>query len=413
MGLAPAVGQMIVAGDGNAYLPYAYMDYVGSHLRVLVLAPDGTSNKVDLGDWAFALDNFYAPTMGPGTCGIWYYPGAYYNVPWLSVMTNGDSGAAILSELSLNAPCVGTPQLLNQISYVSQGSLTSQVTVALNPAVNNWQSNPVTLLLQREDGSYIGADMAGNLFAFGTDGTILWQKQLGAVVTPLYATADGGGIATSTPPCSQEVQAPPYGIPPCPIGTPHASLGTLYTVDRNGNVTSQTPDTGAILSWTNQWYLDPQGTVSSVSEPPVDFPQYLYLYKYYLTATDDYCGTNPPGRTVLYVLTNKADGSNVQNLKYFVYEVLSWMKLARPPTFPGTTVDYPNKFDDWIGLEYSGSSTQQFGIALARPNPSGAPGGQLIQIDWTRFGGSVLSENLISFEKFIPYINGVGCRSYR
>jgi hypothetical protein len=112
------------------------------------------------------------------------------------------------------------------------------------------------------------------------------------------------------------------------------------------------------------------------------------------------------------VLTNKADGSNVQDPKYFVYEVLSWMKLARNPTFPGTTVDYPNKFEDWIGEERSGSSTQQFGIARARPNPSGAPGGQLVQIDWTRFGGNVLSENLISFENYIPYINGVACRSF-
>jgi hypothetical protein len=122
-------------------------------------------------------------------------------------MTNGDSGAAIFSQLSFNDPCGGAqPQFQNQISYVSKGSLTSQVSVALNPAVNNWNSNPVRLSLQREDGSFIGADMAGNLFAIGTDGTVLWQKQIGAEVTPLYATADGGVIATSTPPCGQETQ---------------------------------------------------------------------------------------------------------------------------------------------------------------------------------------------------------------
>ena len=52
-------------------------------------------------------------------------------------------------------------------------------------------------------------------------------------------------------------------------GTP--VLGTLYTVDQNGNLTSQTPDTGAVYSWTNGWYDPPPlgGTVASLTFPPL------------------------------------------------------------------------------------------------------------------------------------------------
>ena len=319
-----------------------------------------------------------------------------------SVITNAGIGAAVFATVYQypGGDCSpsATPAYSLQISYVSQDSPTSQVNAATNAFVP---------ALQREDGSYIGTDGYMNLIALGLDGSVVWQQTVGtAPLTPLFATADGGAILTSTPQCSQTVVVGS----PCSPGP----LGALYTVDQNGNVTAQTPDPGAILSWTNQWYVDPEEAVSNVSEPPVDFAQYLYLLKYYLTATDDYCrNSNPLGRSVNYVLTNKADGSTVTDPKFFVYEIQSQMNLARGGPFPGTTVDYPNMFDDWIGaVEYSGSSTQQFGIALARPNPSGAPGGQLIQIDWSRFGGNVVSQNLITFENYVPYINGVGCRSF-
>jgi len=51
------------------------------------------------------------------------------------------------------------------------------------------------------------------------------------------------------------------------------SSGTLYTLDKDGNLTSQTPDTGATISWTGQWYYPPStGTeVASLSLPGIDF----------------------------------------------------------------------------------------------------------------------------------------------
>jgi hypothetical protein len=100
------------------------------------------------------------------------------------------------------------------------------------------------------------------------DGSVLWQQQAGGTwVTPLYATADGGTIVTSTTQCSYNIVTynPNPGTPPCP------AFGTLYTVDQNGNVTSQTPDAGAVYSWTNQWY-DPApagGAVASVTLSPL------------------------------------------------------------------------------------------------------------------------------------------------
>jgi hypothetical protein len=85
----------------------------------------------------------------------------------------------------------------------------------------------------------------------GLDGSVLWEQAipvpagsyngLTPPLTPLYATADGGAIVRSGP----------------AIGS--SQPGTLYTVDADGNIRSQTPDTGAVLSWTGQWYDPPGG----------------------------------------------------------------------------------------------------------------------------------------------------------
>ena len=84
---------------------------------------------------------------------------------------------------------------------------------------------------------------------------MLWQQAIGVgPLTPLYATADGGAIVTD--------------------------YGDLYTLDQNGNLTSQLPDTGAVYSWTGQWYDPPAGSgyVASVTLPGVLFaPSYAAI----------------------------------------------------------------------------------------------------------------------------------------
>ena len=59
-------------------------------------------------------------------------------------------------------------------------------------------------------------------------------------MSPLYATADGGAIVTCTTQCPTNIV---LSFPCTPV------LGTLYTIDQNGNVTSQTADTGSSPSW--------------------------------------------------------------------------------------------------------------------------------------------------------------------
>ena len=127
-----------------------------------------------------------------------------------AVLPSKIKGTAVLASLNLNACGAQTTSL--QISYVSQTGLASQVNVAANTFVPE---------LQREDGSYIGTDGYNNLIALGLDGNVIWHQNItsASVITPLYATADGGATVTSTPQNSS------------------SQLGTLYTVDKGGNVT--------------------------------------------------------------------------------------------------------------------------------------------------------------------------------
>jgi hypothetical protein len=95
------------------------------------------------------------------------------------------------------------------ISLVSNGAVTSLFTFVLGQNSDAGPGFGFSPTLQREDGSYIGADLFGNVFAVGLDGSVVWQQQIGTAppgsnypppVYPLYATADGGVIVTSTQP---------------------------------------------------------------------------------------------------------------------------------------------------------------------------------------------------------------------
>jgi hypothetical protein len=238
------MGKMIVAGDGNAYVPYGGM--------LLRFSPDGTYNEISLG----------AQT-------------ATY------VITNGDSGVAVFG----SGCAANTTANCYTLTLVSNDVVTSQSEFVLGQGVNGPGSTFLPTL-QREDGSYIGADTYGNLFAIGLDGSVVWQQQITTAppgsnappVYPLYATADGGAIVTSSartcPPGDLTNVEGTFGclstaLSPVDLG--YGQLGTLYTVDQNGNVTSQQPDTGAVYSWTNQWY-DPAAsgsTVSALTLPPI------------------------------------------------------------------------------------------------------------------------------------------------
>jgi hypothetical protein len=239
LGPAAGGGKMIVAGDGNAYVPYQNM--------LLRFSPDGTYNEISL-----------------GTATADY------------VITNGDSGVAVFGDGcgdNTNANCY-------TLTLVSNDVVTSQSEFVLGQGANG-PGSTFSPTLQREDGSYIGADTYGNLFAIGLDGSVLWQQQITTAppgsnfppaVYPLYATADGGVIVTSTTPTCPPGDATLYyaSIPGCltwgapPGALNYGQLGTLYTLDANGNVTSQQPDTGAVGSWTGEWTVASGGVLSDV-----------------------------------------------------------------------------------------------------------------------------------------------------
>jgi hypothetical protein len=197
------------------------------------VSPDGTYTKIQLG--AGASDSTSDLQQN---CSTWSGTdfGFYYYNP---AITNADQGATIFAVATQYTPtgsCGYSMQNTPLISYLSKDSITSQLTPT-DQSLAGFVPG-----LQREDGSYIGFSWTSpNLIAVGLDGSVLWQQAipvpagsyngLTPPLTPLYATADGGAIVRSGP----------------AIGS--TQPGTLYTVDQNGNVTSQMPDPGTTYSW--------------------------------------------------------------------------------------------------------------------------------------------------------------------
>jgi len=316
-------GKMIVAGDGNAYLPYAYTnsvftltiltdtpstniytvaDNATSTLRLLRVAPDGTYAKIDLNDFTLNETNTVTITNldgsqlgGPVSTVTCSGNGSALVNPIgpvanqnsgqqavLTAITNGGTGAAaFVTMLSITA--CSSEQTLHQIDYVSQDSLTSQVN--FDPGLS-WNYTPV---LQRADGSYIGTDgLAGSgsqvVAAVSAGGGILWSQQFPVTEQgpiPLYATADGGVIVTSTPPAcpggdlsfnnSNTIvcQSQPNFL----LGSGQTQLGTLYTLDQNGNITSSAPDPGTVYSWKGAYEAIADPSVQSVALPMFNIAQ--------------------------------------------------------------------------------------------------------------------------------------------
>jgi hypothetical protein len=118
----PNLGQLIVAGDGYAYLTYEYREEPATavrtsdsctetgvfklHARLLRVAPNGTSQKIAIGDWTKTLSTAYS-----STCAYCYIATQGGTVPAGNVVgssglvTNADSGVAVVLNYDLNAYC--------------------------------------------------------------------------------------------------------------------------------------------------------------------------------------------------------------------------------------------------------------------------------------------------------------------
>jgi hypothetical protein len=319
---APNIGQMIVAGDGNAYVPYDYFELTSSgnvnglvagtthrvtHSMALRASPDGSYAKVELRAWT--LDTTCVPWKPPDATNSDGSPIKFTDqdgaqctssstnpeVINSSVITNADAGAAVFTTtvqtrctteffakfqysppLNLNTGC-GDTKTHTEVAYVAQDSVTSNVQDVVVLPNDDGRLQAFVPILQREDGSYIGTDTvpdstwAGSSLIAVAGSSMLWKQTVGPAfdptsnattapfLTPLYATADAGAIVRSKQVGNCQ------GTPPrCQtVGS------TLYTVDQSGNVTGQDLDLRAILSWSGKSYSTLLSDVVSYAPAPV------------------------------------------------------------------------------------------------------------------------------------------------
>jgi hypothetical protein len=214
-----SIGNLIIAGDGNAYVPYASWggDQTAVHLVVMQIASDGTFNSIKIAD---------VPTPDGD--------GGFYDA---NVITNLDQGVLVTWSTYTGAICCdGQTYSMTSVS----GTTATQVNAPQVPG----QFESVVPLLQAQDGSFVGTvgvngdDPQYNMIAFDASGNVRWVVPNDE---PQMATADGGAIGKS-------------GI----------------TYDSNGNATGQfgvSPD----YSWSQQWYSSSGGQVADVIEATVDW----------------------------------------------------------------------------------------------------------------------------------------------
>jgi hypothetical protein len=229
------LGNLIIAGDGYAYVPYLYATSTGGsaatppngcnpgtllyeyyvmtqHLRLLRVGSGGDSYSIPLGDY----ESSYSETTQTASS---------VNVSGVNLITNADQGVLASWEVdtSVGYSSSTTTSAFNLATTSGTSVSTSQMNVP-------GQAAPMQPILQRADGSYVGTVGTGpqpdqvtqsNMIAVTSSGNTLWA---GPNDTPQIATADGGVIGAS---------------------------GTTY--DQNGNANGQIGPL-PIYSWKNNAY---------------------------------------------------------------------------------------------------------------------------------------------------------------
>ncbi len=234
------LSNFIVAGDGNAYMAFAYNEFndcsiVKAHLRLLQLSSSGASNVLTILD-AVPLasnSNFYFPDL---------------TSLGLGMIANADTGVALTWGLDFLQGEVSFPTQYGMA--ITTGTSVSILNGPILPGqdVQNG-TTPVIPVLQAQDGSFVGSvtfvnDGVGqtNMVAFDQGGGVRWMVPN---EQPLIATADGGVIGLS-------------GI----------------TYDQNGSATGQ--GSFGTPAWTNDTYLISAGSIADVAQPP---PQYAASFE--------------------------------------------------------------------------------------------------------------------------------------
>jgi hypothetical protein len=271
----PDVGQPIIAGDGFAYFPYAYTrsplasnmkvcnadgseidpHHIDVHSRILRVGTDGSATKVILGDWSQDVVNeciLGAPFDGGSECSLGHFvTNSSGVVPdnmnlFGTLITNADQGAFYSWDLGFNG--ASPAHQLTTIIGSSASTISLPVPGTLSP------------MLQGSDGTLFGTvslptDPSGNpgssfMIALDALGNPKWSTPN---VSPLYATGDGGILVQSSK--AQSVD----GLP------------ATYTLDMNGSVTGPAAASGAVPSWSEEWYTASLSDIAEVASSPIQW----------------------------------------------------------------------------------------------------------------------------------------------
>jgi hypothetical protein len=293
-----SIGNLIIAGDGYAYVPYQYSQGSSaetqtvstgsstSYLNLLRVGSDGNSTEISVKQWSQSSSSVstaggYIPFLTPYSeiifgavlntyCGslggcptevtetfFSSYSGAS-GLP--SLLTNADQGVLLsfqavegsqsqTTDVWCYAP--GCPneipsELTSSTSSYNNGATNSYLaTIASGGGVSlamlnlPGQSGPIQPVLQRADGSYVGTayTSGGNLMmAFTPSGSTLWTVPND---TARIAIADGGVIGASGTTYKQN-------------GTPDGQLASMLT-----------------QSWTGTQYQVGSGSIQQMAAPPI------------------------------------------------------------------------------------------------------------------------------------------------
>jgi hypothetical protein len=268
VGAGSAVGNLIVAGDGYVYLPYASftstftgppVDQCGPsvgkvYLNLLRMDTSGGSSSITMGQWNTWVANCLS--------------GLYINPTGVSLITNADQGVVATWDLKTGVQSGETQIHASDTYYIATTSGTSEASQDTIPS-------PLYPVLQAQDGTFYGTDNNGNLDHFDHFGNVSWSVPGDP---PQIATADDGVVGAS---------------------------GTTY--DSNGNATGQFASPSE--SWTDNTYQ--LGSVEkTLSVPPgVATPPY-----------SSFVGTNQSSNGTSPLCHNQSDQIVAQYGQYAVFD---------------------------------------------------------------------------------------------
>lgn len=272
-------GNLIVAGDGYAYVPYSYVSvswppvcvpqppvvtaygtfpqpcrleppcatvsgtqydsaFTGTHyLNLLRIDTSGNASSITLGSWSTS-----------GDC----YAGTYAAPTNANVITNADQGTLVTWQLD-----TGTQGSAGQSKQTTYYVATTSGTSATSPKTMPKQITPV---LQAQDGTFYGTDANGNMVKFDQSGNVKWSIPGDS---PQIATPNGGVIDIA---------------------------GTAW--DRNGNAIAVVAL--PVQSWTGLAYTSPLKQIAFVTNPAATPPFWSFANNYLGTSNS---GANQSGNS--------------------------------------------------------------------------------------------------------------------